>query len=63
MLANSLKNLISLIVLEEQSDFIPERFITGYVIAAFDINHWMMRKTHGKVCYTKTRFEKLYGKK
>lgn len=49
MLANRLKNLLPSIISESQSAFIPGRLITDNVIAAFEVNHWMKRKTQGKV--------------
>ncbi|KAL8099132.1 hypothetical protein AgCh_031712 [Apium graveolens] len=36
------------IISKNQSVFIPGRLITGNVMAAFEINHWMKRKTQGK---------------
>lgn len=57
MLANRMKNLLSLIISEEQSAFIPGRLITDNVIAAFEINHWMRRKTQGRVGYSALKID------
>lgn len=57
MLANRLKNLLSLIISEFQSDFIPGRLITDNVIAAFEVNHRMNRKTRGKIGYSALKID------
>lgn len=57
MLANRLKNLLSLIISEEQSVFIPGRLITDNVVTAFEINHWMRRKTQRKTGYAALKID------
>lgn len=40
-----------------QSAFIPGRLITDNVIAAFEVNHWMKRKTQGKMGYSAMKID------
>lgn len=57
MLANRLKSLLPHIISETQSAFIPGRLITDNVIAVFEINHWMHRRTQGKVGYSALKID------
>lgn len=57
MLANRLKCLLSKIISEVQSAFIPGRLITDNVIAAFEINHWMHIKKQGKMGYSALKID------
>lgn len=64
MLANRLKGLLPNLISENQSAFVPGRLITDNVIAAFEINHWMHRKTKGKVGFSALKIDmsKAYDK-
>lgn len=45
VLSNRLKVILSSIILENQSAFVPKRSITNNVVVAFEIIHHMRRKT------------------
>lgn len=64
MFANRLKVLLPRIISETQSAFIPGRLITYNVIGAFEINHWMHRKTQGKVGFSALKIDmsKVYDR-
>lgn len=64
MLANRMKSVLSHVISETQSAFIPGRFIIDKVIAAFEVNHWMEKKTQGKMGYTalKINMSKAYDR-
>ncbi|XP_060969497.1 uncharacterized protein LOC115713198 [Cannabis sativa] len=47
-MANRLKHLLSRIILEFQSAFIPGRLITDNVLISFEILHYLRRKKQGK---------------
>lgn len=49
ILTNRMKSVLSHVISETQSAFIPGRFIFDNVIAAFEVNHWMKKKTQGKM--------------
>ena len=48
VLANRLKQIIDSIISESQSAFIPGRLITDNIMVAFEVMHYMKRKTKGK---------------
>lgn len=48
VLANRLKEVIDLVIAEEQSAFIPGRLISDNIMISFEIMHYMKRKTQGK---------------
>ena len=48
VLANHLKNLLPLIISEAQSVSVPGRSICDNVLAAFELIHYMKRRTKGK---------------
>ena len=47
-IANQLKTTLVVIILEAQSAFVLERLITNNIMIAFEINHFLKRKTQGK---------------
>lgn len=47
-LANHLKVLLPAIISPAQSAFVPNRMITNNVMIAFELIHFMKRKTRGK---------------
>ncbi|RVW31876.1 Transposon TX1 uncharacterized 149 kDa protein [Vitis vinifera] len=49
VLANRLKVFFPVLIDESQSAFVPGRAITNNVVVAFELIHYMKRKTHGKV--------------
>lgn len=57
MLANRMKEVLSNAISEMQSAFIPGRFITDNVIAAYEVNHWMKKKTQGKMGYSALKMD------
>lgn len=57
MLANRLKTLLPQIISETQSAFIKGRLITDNVIASFEFNHWMQRKSQGKVGFSALKID------
>lgn len=57
MLANRLKGLLPNIISETQSAFVSGRLITDNAIVALEINHWMHRKTKGKIGYTALKID------
>ncbi|XP_074360805.1 uncharacterized protein LOC141701064 [Apium graveolens] len=48
VMANRLKPCLSTIISEKQSAFIEGRLLTDNALVAFEINHYMRRKTQGK---------------
>ena len=50
-LANKLKNLLPLIIFKNQSAFTPDRLITGNVLVAFKLMHYLNHKLVGKEGY------------
>ena len=49
VLANRLKVFFPVLIDESQLAFVPGRAITNNVVVAFELIHYMKRKTHGKV--------------
>lgn len=49
VLANRLKPCLKEIVLDKQSAFIEGRLLTDKALVAFEINHYIKRKTQGKI--------------
>ena len=45
VLANRLKKVLNLVVLGSQSAFIPRRFITNNMLIAYEVTHFIKRKT------------------
>lgn len=48
ILSNRLKSCLGSIISDKQSAFIEGRILTGNALIAFEINHYMKRKTQGK---------------
>lgn len=48
ILANRLKSVIFVIVFREKSTFVSGKAISDNVLVAFELLHYMKRKTHGK---------------
>lgn len=48
VLSNKLRNCIGSIVPEKQSAFIEGRLLTDNALLAFEVNHFMKRRTQGK---------------
>lgn len=47
MLANRLKCILDRLVSETQSAFIPGRLITDDILVAYEVGHYLWRKTAG----------------
>lgn len=64
MLENRMRKVLSEVISKSQSTFIPCRFITDNVIASYDVNHWVKKKTQGKMGYTTSKIDmsKAYDK-
>ena len=48
VLANQLKRIMSILISNAQSAFVPVRYICDNILAAFEVIHYMKRKTKGK---------------
>lgn len=48
ILTNRLKQVSDSVISDSQSAFIPGRLITGNVIIAFEVGHYLKRKRQGK---------------
>ena len=51
VLANRLKQILSTIILENQSAFVPSKLITDNVLVAFEIMHYLKKRKEGKDIY------------
>lgn len=47
VIANRLKEVIGLLISENQSAFIPGRLISDNIMIAYEVMHYMKRKTSG----------------
>ena len=56
-LANRLKPLLSAIISENQSVFVPSRLITNNVLIAFEIMHYLKKKKDGKEGYMAAKLD------
>ena len=56
-LANKLKPLLSAIISENQSVFVPSRLITNNVLIAFEIMHYLKKKKDGKEGYMAVKLD------
>ncbi|KAL0403891.1 UNVERIFIED_CONTAM: hypothetical protein Sradi_2029900 [Sesamum radiatum] len=57
VLANRLKLLLSTIIFESQSAFIPGRLINDNVLVAYEINHYLAHKYGGSVGYVAMKLD------
>jgi len=63
-IANRLKRILSSLISEQQSAFVPKRQITDNALVAFEVFHYMKQKTRGKrgVCMIKLDIGKAYDR-
>lgn len=64
MLAKRMKSCLKNCIFEAQSTFIPERFILDNAMIAFEVNHYLKRKTQGTTGFValKTDMSKAYDR-
>ncbi|KAK6779635.1 hypothetical protein RDI58_021819 [Solanum bulbocastanum] len=64
MLANRMKSCLDDCVAEAKSAFIPGSFILDNVMISFEVNHYLIHKTHGKTGFVtlKTDMSKAYDR-
>ena len=46
-----------LLILENQSTFVPGRLITNNIMVAYETMHYLKRKTHGREGYTTLKID------
>ncbi|KAL0378563.1 UNVERIFIED_CONTAM: hypothetical protein Sradi_3161800 [Sesamum radiatum] len=49
VLANRLNPILSIVISESQSAFLPGRLITDNVLVAYELNHYLAHKTWGSI--------------
>lgn len=57
ILANRIKPLLPSIVSESQSAFVPGRLISDNIMLAFEVNHYLKRKSQGKVGFVGVKLD------
>ncbi|KAL0433046.1 UNVERIFIED_CONTAM: protein NO VEIN [Sesamum latifolium] len=57
VIANRLKPLLSSLISTSQSAFVPGRFITDNVLVAYELNHFLMHKTWGKLGHVSLKLD------
>ena len=64
MRANRLKVIIHNIISDSQSAFVPNKLITDNIMITYEMNHFLKRKTKGKVGYAalKADMSKAYDR-
>ena len=57
VLANRLKQILSTIILENQSAFVPSKLITDNVLVAFEIMHYLKKRKGGNDSYMAVKLD------